>query len=78
MPKPTRLQCCYVSDKEVEEVVQFVKGNLESEYDDQIMDEIEKQAVKEKPSKSSDGGGFDDTDAVSYTHLDVYKRQSRN
>lgn len=64
MPKPTRLQCCYVSDKEVEEVVQFVKGNLESEYDDQIMDEIEKQAVKEKPSKSSDGGGFDDTDEL--------------
>jgi S-DNA-T family DNA segregation ATPase FtsK/SpoIIIE len=64
--KPTRLQCCFVSDKEVEDVVKFVKGDSISEYDDKIMDEIEKQAVKEKTSgkSSADGGGFDDEDEL--------------
>ena len=64
--KPTRVQCCYVSDKEVEAVVGFVKNAGTSDYDDKIMDEIEKQATQEK-SKSkvgSDGGGFDDEDEL--------------
>ncbi len=64
MPKPTRLQCCYVSDKEVEEIVQFVKGNVESEYDDKILDEIERQAVKEKNTKASDSGSGEDVDEL--------------
>ena len=45
MPKPTRLQCCFVSDKEVEAVVDYIKHSGESaEYDDAILDEIDRQA----------------------------------
>lgn len=64
--KPTRLQCCYVSDTEVEAVVQFIKSDMSSEYDNKIMDEIEKQAVKEKGKgkQMSDGGGFEDDDEL--------------
>ncbi len=65
MPKPTRLQCCFVSDKEVETVVNFIKNEGEVVYDDQIMSEIERQAVQEKKGKQADdGGGFDEEDAM--------------
>ena len=65
MPKPVRVQGCYVSDKEVEQVVAFVKNKETAEYDDQIIEEIEKQAVAEKKQGSGDnGGGFDDSDSL--------------
>ena len=62
-----RVQGCFVSDSEVEEVVRFVKNGGTASYDEGIMDDIEKLAAKEKGKKSSDepvgdGGGFDDGD----------------
>ena len=61
-----RVQGCFVSDKEVEEVVRFVKNGGTASYDEEIIDNIEKLAVKEKGKKSaediSEGGGFDEGD----------------
>ena len=62
-----RVQGCFVSDSEVEDVVRFVKNGGTASYDEGIMDDIEKLAVREKGKKSSDepvgdGGGFDDGD----------------
>jgi len=62
-----RVQGCFVSDKEVEDVVRFVKNGGTAAYDEGILDDIEKLAVKEKGKKSaedsvSDGGGFDEGD----------------
>ena len=62
-----RVQGCFVSDSEVEEVVRFVKNGGTASYDEEILDDIEKLAVKDKSKKSSDdysseGGGFDDGD----------------
>ena len=50
--KPTRVQGCFVSDAEVEAVASFVKKNFVSNYDQEIMQEIEKKAVQtgNKPS----------------------------
>lgn len=64
MPKPTRLQGCFLTDKERDDVIDFVKNSGVSEYDDSVMDEIEKQAVKEKETKERDSGGFDEEDAL--------------
>ena len=67
MPKPKRVQGCYVSDKEVEQVVSFVKNKESASYDDKILEEIEKQAVAEKSkggSSDNSGGGFDEVDAL--------------
>ncbi|HCC34115.1 MAG TPA: hypothetical protein DEQ02_00150 [Ruminococcaceae bacterium] len=59
--KPVRVQGCFVSDKEVESVVEFVKGREQrQQYDEEIMEEIEKQAVAEKGAKR--GAGADETD----------------
>lgn len=54
--KPTRVQGCFVSDLEVEHVVEFVKNGVEMEYDEDVSQQIEQMAVapKEKGSKSSD------------------------
>lgn len=53
--KPKRVQGCFVSDKEIEAVVNFVKNDSqEAEYDEEIMEEIERLAVREKNSKGSD------------------------
>ena len=51
-PKPTRIQGCFVSDKEVEQVVDFVKNKATVEYDEQILEEIEKQAAKDPKERT--------------------------
>ena len=50
--KPERIQGCFVSDSEVEKVVDFLKGDHHSDYDEEVINEIERQAAKEKAAKS--------------------------
>ncbi len=57
--KPVRLQGCYVSEEEVERVVDFIKTQGECEYDSSVMEEIERQAVLEKKK----GDGLPDPDS---------------
>ena len=45
IPKPIRVQGCYLSDKEVENVVTFIKNQEQSVYDDDVMKEIDRQAA---------------------------------
>ena len=42
--KPKRVQGCFVSDPEVEAVATYVKANYTTNYDQQVMEEIEKKA----------------------------------
>lgn len=58
VPKPIRLQGCYVSDGEVERVVDFIKQTFRAEYDESIIAEIERQT--EKVSSGKDSGPADD------------------
>ena len=64
--KPIRIQGCFVSDKEVEKVVAFIKGSQTAEYDDQILEEIERQAeaTGKSAGSGSGGGGFDADDEM--------------
>jgi S-DNA-T family DNA segregation ATPase FtsK/SpoIIIE len=50
--KPERIQGCFVSDSEVEKVVAYLKSDHNNEYDEDVMNEIERQAAKEKSAKS--------------------------
>lgn len=55
--KPLRVQGCYISDEEVEELCDFIKNQGESEYSEEIQKEIENKAVQEKGSnKFTDSG----------------------
>ncbi len=66
MPKPVRVQGCFVSDKEVERTVEFIKQTFAVEYDETIMEEIERQTemvnAAESKGGSADGGDIDDSD----------------
>lgn len=57
--KPLRVQGCFISDEEVESLVDFIKNEAESTYDEEIMTEIEKQAAKagkdDKEGMTGDG-----------------------
>ncbi len=66
--KPTRIQGCYISDKEVENVVTFIKEQIQTEYSAEVLEEIERQATaSENANKKGSGGaisapGGDDSD----------------
>ncbi len=63
--KPNRLQGCYVSDEEVEAVVDYIKGDHSCEYDEDVMQEIERQAAIEKKNKTGVAEpNFDDDDPM--------------
>ena len=42
--KPLRVQGCFVSDGEVERVAEYVKEHYNADYDQQVLNEIEKKA----------------------------------
>ena len=44
--KPRRVQGCFVSDTEVEAVASYVKANYVTNYDQEVMEEIERKAVQ--------------------------------
>ena len=61
--KPNRIQGCFVSDEEVERVVEFVKSGGRTNYDDNVILEIERQAAIEKQQRTGvveEGADADD------------------
>lgn len=62
--KPMRVQGCFVDDSEIEQIIEFVKKSHISEYDDNIMEEIEKNAVAEASKSTQDGDNAMDLDPV--------------
>lgn len=60
--KPQRIQGCFLSDKEVETVVDFIKKQEKSSYDDEVMNEIERQAAMEKKKNGGAVSDGDDSD----------------
>lgn len=58
IPKPVRVQGCFVSTKEVEAVVSFIKSGGTVEYSSEIIEEIEKAT----PAAKSEGKGDNSSD----------------
>lgn len=61
--KPTRVQGCYVSDAEVESVTEFVKKSHTLDYDEAVIQEIEKNAVADT-SKSKENQSDESSDPM--------------
>jgi len=51
--KPQRVQGCYVTYGEVEAVASYVKAHYVADYDQQVLDEIEKKAVQTGNKKAA-------------------------
>jgi S-DNA-T family DNA segregation ATPase FtsK/SpoIIIE len=56
IPKPIRVQGCWVSNDEINRVVKHTKDNFNFSYDEDVADEIERQtaALDEKDAKGAD------------------------
>ena len=62
VPKPVRVQGCFVSDKEVEKIVSFLKKDGEATYNEEIIEKIEKANVSDKEKVMLEEEGGDDAD----------------
>lgn len=58
--KPLRVQGCFISDEEVEELCNFIKNQGETEYDEEIQKEIEAKAVTDKKASAVSDDGTDE------------------
>ena len=54
--KPTRVQGCFISPEEIEDVVAYVKESGEANYSQEVIAQIE-QSVQEKDNKGGKGAG---------------------
>lgn len=63
--KPVRVQGCFVSAEEVDQVIEFVKKTGQADYSQEIMDHIEKAAENKAGSGTGNSvGGGDDEDVL--------------
>ncbi|GKH48939.1 MAG: DNA translocase FtsK [Oscillospiraceae bacterium] len=59
--KPARVQGCFVSDDEIERVVSFIKSAVSAEYDQTVLEEIDRQTPTGKGG-GAQSGGSDESD----------------
>ncbi len=75
MAKPMRVQGCWVSDEEVERVCDFIKNKFALEYDETVIDEVERQAEKvgadDKEKAASFNGDLDVSDDKLEEAIDI-------
>ncbi len=69
-PKPTRIQGAFISDGEVEKIVNFLKANGEANYNEDIMESIENANKTDKEIAEQDMED-DDTDPFLMDAIDV-------
>lgn len=63
--KPTRIQGNFLSDSEIESIIDFIKGQYEAEYDESIIEQIERE-----PEENTSGGG--DSEPISQERDDLF------
>ena len=69
-PKPTRIQGAFISDKEVEKIVDFVKNNGEAKYNDEIIKQIENANSTDKEIDAQENED-DNTDPLLMEAIEV-------
>ncbi len=70
--KPQRLQGNFVSDAEIEQVLDFIKGQYEAQYDEEVLENIRKEQERLVASLEGGGGGhFDEEDSASRSGSDA-------
>ena len=79
--KPRRVQGCFISNEEIEAVINHIKQNAQAEYSEEILEHIERQAEKaesgEKGSGSSGGDPANDEDEMLFDAIDVVVRSGQ-
>ncbi len=62
--KPVRVQGTFVSSCEIKAVIEFIRRNSDSNYDEEMIAEMEKRATAEKNSEGSGDGAGTETDPM--------------
>lgn len=70
MNKPLRIQCAFISDKEVEQIVTFIKQNGEANYDQEIINKI-------NASNPSDSNLSEDYDEITEDVISFLVRKGK-
>lgn len=53
IPKPIRVQGAFVTNKEIQSIISFIKDEVRAEYDEKVMEEIENNTPSENTGNSS-------------------------
>ena len=62
--KPQRIQGCFISNDEIEGVIEYIKSNATAEYSQEILEHIEKQADAQAGGGSSGDGGSEEDEML--------------
>ncbi|MBQ7784561.1 MAG: DNA translocase FtsK [Clostridia bacterium] len=62
--KPTRVQGCFVSDDEVQRIVDFVRGKHEADYNEDVMEQMNSAAEEEKAAAGDAASGAEPVDEM--------------
>jgi len=62
--KPTRVQGCFVSDDEVQRIVDFVRGKHTAEYDEDVLEQMNAAADEEKAASGDAPAGGEPVDEM--------------
>lgn len=74
MAKPMRVQGCWVSDREVENVTEFIKGAFDTVYDESVIEEVDREAERvgnDGKTAPSEGGDIDISDDKLEQAIDI-------
>ncbi len=72
--KPIRVQGCFLTEKEIENVVNFVKQDKSLNYDEDVIEEIDRHSIKaDKKSAGSNGNlqEFDEKDPMIFSAIET-------
>lgn len=70
--KPQRIQGCFISSEEIESVIEQIKQSATAEYDEQILEHIERQYDGDGDGKGKNGsGGEGEEDEMLMEAIDV-------
>ena len=69
--KPQRIQGCFISNDEIENVIEFIKSTSTAEYNEEILEHIEKQAEAAESGGASSGAPTGDEDEMLTDAIDV-------
>ena len=62
--KPTRVQGCFVSDEEVQRIVDFVRGRHETTYNEDVIEQMNAAGEEEKAASGDAPGGGEPVDEM--------------
>ena len=74
VPKPIRVQGAFISPTECDNIVNFIKANGTAQYDDNVQQEIERQAAadKKKGASAESDGGVDSGDDLLMRAIELF------